>query len=115
MSLEERAGAIVVLLLITGFVFACAFYPPSRESPRKEPLCEPCDSCPACPPPEVRYERVPVPYCKMSAPPAVPEVTWAPPGCPTKKFGACLSPKDLKLVIQYMNATREWARGGNGK
>jgi hypothetical protein len=66
----------------------------------------PCSLCPECPP----APRPPPPRaaCQNLPPPVVPEVAWAPPGCPVRKFGGCLTPADFAAHIRFLRAFETW-------
>lgn len=65
--------------------------------------CSPCPECPPAPrPPPARSA------CQNLPPPVVPEVAWAPPGCPVRKFGGCLTPADFSAHIRFLRAFETW-------
>jgi hypothetical protein len=78
------------------------------------PECEECEACPAAPPPPVRRKppvvrrKIIRETCKLEPPPAAPKVSWAPPGCPVRTLGGCLSREDFGATIRYMQAIRHW-------
>lgn len=69
------------------------------ECPPERPLQAPQVIKIPCPP-----ER---PLCPPS-PPAPPSISWTQPGCPVRKFGACLSREDLKELIEFLKADQTW-------
>jgi hypothetical protein len=74
--------------------------PPAPVLPRPAPP----PPCPACPP----APRPTRSACQNLPPPVVPEVAWAPPGCPVRKFGGCLTPADFSAHIRFLRAFETW-------
>jgi hypothetical protein len=91
--------------------FACRTTPePLPAGPEPEPqMCPEPAPCPPCAPGTPAPPRIiRLPPCKLAPPPEAPHVAWAPPDCPVRKFGACLSTEDAALVLKYLQAMQVW-------
>jgi hypothetical protein len=107
------------LTLVT-LLLACAHGTTSRrgrEEPNEPPEPPSLTQCPACPevPAITRPQRVVRVPCKLLPFPKTPDIDWAPPGCPVRKFGACLTRDDLAEMLHYFRDVEIWKRDSYNK
>lgn len=108
--MTEEDKKIIIKVIIFTLALSCTHLSGQQrgEAPDtiETPVCPTCPVCPVCqepPKPQIRDRTRIIQTCsKLGPPPEPPKVNWAPPGCPTRKFGACLTTEDSALLLKYL-------------